>query len=39
MYFTFDNEAFPDPKAMLETLLASNRKLVTQIDPHFKDNK
>lgn len=37
IYFTFDNEAFPDPEGLYNTLLATDRQMVTQIDPHFKD--
>jgi mannosyl-oligosaccharide alpha-1,3-glucosidase len=37
VYFTFDTEAFPDPIGLLDTLLKSDRQMVTQVDPHFKD--
>ena len=36
MYFTFDNKTFPDPSGMLDTLIKSDRQLVTIVDPHYK---
>ncbi|KAH8611291.1 putative Galactose mutarotase like Glycosyl hydrolases family 31 [Trypanosoma vivax] len=35
-YFTWDKYVFPDPKALVESLVAKGRKLVTIKDPHVK---
>ncbi|KAJ8921961.1 hypothetical protein NQ315_008595 [Exocentrus adspersus] len=35
-YFTWNPETFSDPIEMQQNLSASNRKLVTIIDPHYK---
>jgi alpha 1,3-glucosidase len=35
-YFTWDNEKFPNPKEMQDTLARKGRKMVTIIDPHMK---
>ncbi|CAI2380529.1 unnamed protein product [Moneuplotes crassus] len=37
VYFTWDKEAFPNPKAMYDALVEADRQLVTIVDPHFKD--
>ncbi|XP_046876075.1 neutral alpha-glucosidase AB-like isoform X2 [Hypomesus transpacificus] len=35
-YFTWDNNKFPRPKDMLQTLKDNKRKMVTIVDPHIK---
>lgn len=35
-YFQFDHDAFPNPQALLDYLVARGRKLVTIKDPHTK---
>jgi alpha 1,3-glucosidase len=35
-YFTWDNDKFPNPVEMQETLARKGRKMVTIIDPHMK---
>jgi len=35
-YFTYDHDKFPDPKAMLDTLMITGRRMVNIIDPHVK---
>ncbi|KAK4883487.1 hypothetical protein RN001_006806 [Aquatica leii] len=36
MYFTWDPERFSSPQTLIDTLEATNRKLVAIIDPHIK---
>ena len=38
-YFTFDKEAFPDPHGMLQTLIDTDRQLMTQVNPHYIHQK
>jgi len=35
-YFTWDEKAFPNPREMLDKIVADERRLVTIIDPHVK---
>lgn len=35
-YFTWDNNAFPNPEAMQNSLWSQGRRMVTIIDPHIK---
>lgn len=38
-YFTWDHEAFPNAKKLIENLVKDGRKLVTIIDPHIKQDE
>lgn len=38
-YFTFDKEAFPDPHGLLQTLLDTDRQMITQVNPHYIHQK
>ena len=38
-YFTFDHNLYPDPKGMIESYEAQNRKIVLISDPHIKVDK
>ena len=35
-YFTWDKEAFPNPRELLNKIVEEGRKLITIIDPHIK---
>ncbi|KAF8356264.1 aagr-4, partial [Pristionchus pacificus] len=38
-YFTWDKQAFPDPKGIIEYISSKGRKLVNIVDPHIKKDK